>query len=149
MGMVHVKWEPFRDLMAMQDRMTRLFDETLSRIFKEEMPRRVWSPPVDIVEREKEVLIKMDLPEMDQNEIDIKVEENTLIVRGERKFIKDTMDENYLQIERPYGTFQRTFSIPRTIDQEKIKASYKEGVLRITLPKKEISIPKQIFVEES
>lgn len=147
--MVHVKWEPFRDLMAMQDRMTRLFDETLSRIFKEEMPRRVWSPPVDIVEREKEVLIKMDLPEMDQNEIDIKVEENTLIVQGERKFIKDTTDENYLQIERPYGTFQRTFSIPRTIDQEKIRASYKEGVLRIILPKKEMSLPKQIFVEES
>ncbi len=149
MDMVHVKWEPFRDLMAMQDRMTRLFDETLSRIFKEEMPRRVWSPPVDIVEREKEVLIKMDLPEMDQNEIDIKVEENTLIIQGERKFIKDTKDENYLQIERPYGSFQRTFSIPRTIDQEKIKASYKEGVLRITLPKKEMSLPKQIFVEES
>lgn len=147
--MVHVKWEPFRDLMAMQDRMTRLFDETLSRIFKEEMPRRVWSPPVDIVEREKEVLIKMDLPEVDQNEIDIKVEENTLIVQGERKFIKDTTDENYLQIERPYGTFQRTFSIPRTIDQEKIRASYKEGVLRILLPKKEMSLPKQIFVEES
>ncbi len=149
MEMVHVKWEPFRDLMAMQDRMTRLFDETLSRIFKEEMPRRVWSPPVDIVEREKEVVIKMDLPEMDQNEIDIKVEENTLIVQGERKFIKDTKDENYIQIERPYGTFQRTFSIPRTIDQEKIKASYKEGVLRISLPKKEMSLPKQIFVEES
>jgi HSP20 family protein len=147
--MVHVKWEPFRDLMAMQDRMTRLFDETLSRIFKEEIPRKVWSPPVDIVEREREVVIKMDLPEMDQNEIDIKVEENALIIQGERKFIKDTMDENYIQIERPYGTFQRTFAIPRTIDQEKIKASYKEGVLRITLPKKEASLPKQIVVEES
>jgi len=149
MGMVHVKWEPFRDLMAMQDRMTRLFDETLSRIFKEEIPQKVWSPPVDIVEREREVVIKMDLPEVDQNEIDIKVEENALIVQGERKFIKDTMDENYIQIERPYGTFQRTFAIPRTIDQEKIKASYKEGVLRITLPKKEASLPKQIVVEES
>jgi HSP20 family protein len=104
---------------------------------------------VDIVEREREVVIKMDLPEMDQNEIDIKVEENALIIQGERKFIKDTMDENYIQIERPYGTFQRTFAIPRTIDQEKIKASYKEGVLRITLPKKEASLPKQIVVEES
>jgi len=149
MGMVHVKWEPFRDLMAMQDRMTRLFDETLSRIFKEEIPQKVWSPPVDIVEREREVVIKMDLPEVDQNEIDIKVEENALIIQGERKFIKDTMGENYIQIERPYGTFQRTFAIPRTIDQEKIKASYKEGVLRITLPKKEASLPKQIIVEES
>ncbi len=147
--MVHVKWEPFRDLMAMQDRMTRLFDETLSRIFKEEIPQKVWSPPVDIVEREREVVIKMDLPEVDQNEIDIKVEENALIIQGERKFIKDTMGENYIQIERPYGTFQRTFAIPRTIDQEKIKASYKEGVLRITLPKKEASLPKQIIVEES
>ena len=111
MGMVHVKWEPFRDLMAMQDRMTRLFDETLSRIWKEELPRGVWSPPVDILEKENEVILKVDLPEMNQNDIDIKVEENTLIIRGERKFIKETPAGNYLQIERPYGTFQRTFDL--------------------------------------
>jgi HSP20 family protein len=149
MGMVHVKWEPFRDLMAMQDRMTRLFDETLSRIWKEEVPRRIWSPPVDILERENEVILKVDLPEMNQNDIEIKVEENTLIIRGERKFIQETPHGNYLQIERPYGTFQRTFAIPRMIDLEKIKAAYKDGVLRIVLLKKEEVHPKQIVVEES
>jgi len=147
--MVHVKWEPFRDLMAMQDRMTRLFDETLSRIWKEELPRGVWSPPVDILEREDEVILKADLPEMNQDDIEIKVEENTLIIRGERKFIKETPAGDYLQIERPYGTFQRTFAIPRVIDQEKIKAAYKDGVLRIVLPKKETAHPKQIVVEEN
>jgi HSP20 family protein len=147
--MVHVKWEPFRDLMAMQDRMTRLFDETLSRIWKEEVPRGVWSPPVDIMERENEVILKVDLPEMNQNDVDIKVEENMLIIRGERKFIKETPSGNYLQIERPYGTFQRTFAIPRVIDQEKIKAAYKDGVLRVVLPKREEVHPKQILVEEN
>jgi HSP20 family protein len=147
--MVHVKWEPFRDLMAMQDRMTRLFDETLSRIWKEEVPRGVWSPPVDIMERENEVILKVDLPEMNQNDVDIKVEENMLIIRGERKFIKETPSGDYLQIERPYGTFQRTFAIPRVIDQEKIKAAYKDGVLRVVLPKREEVHPKQILVEEN
>ena len=146
--MVHVKWDPFRDLMAMQDRMTRLFDETLSRIWKEEVPRRIWSPPVDILERENEVILKVDLPEMNQSDIEIKVEENTLIIQGERKFIQETPQGNYLQIERPYGTFQRTFAIPRMIDLERIKAAYKDGVLRIVLPKKEEVHPKQIVVEE-
>jgi HSP20 family protein len=145
--MALVKWEPFRDLMAMQDRMARLFDETLSRIWKEEVPRGVWSPSVDILERENEVVLKVDLPEMNQNEIDIKVEEDTLIIRGERKFIKETPGGNYLQIERPYGTFQRTFPVPRMIDQEKIKAAYKDGVLRIVLPKKEEVHPKKISLE--
>src|SRR5512139_2699133 len=145
--MVHVKWEPFRDLMAMQDRMTRLFDETLSRIWKEEVPPGVWSPPVDIMEKGNEVVLKMDLPEMNENEI--KVEENTLIIQGERKFIKESPDASYLQIQRPFGTFQRTFALPRGIDQEKIKAGYKDGVLRVALPKKVDHHPKQITVEES
>ncbi|HUL38430.1 MAG TPA: Hsp20/alpha crystallin family protein [Thermodesulfobacteriota bacterium] len=145
--MTVVKWEPFRDLMAMQDRMTRLIDETLSRIWKEEVTRGVWSPPVDILERENEVVLKIDLPEVNQNEIEIRVEENTLIIQGERRFIKDTPDENYIQIERPYGTFRRTFSIPRTIDHEGIKASYKDGVLRVILPRKSETQPKQVVIE--
>lgn len=147
MGMVYVKWEPFRDLMAMQDRMTRLFDETLSRIWKEDMPRGVWSPPVDILEKGNEVILKIDLPEMNQNEIDIKVEENTLIIQGERKFVKETSDTNYLQIERPYGTFRRTVAFPREIDQEKVKAAYKDGVLRVVLPRREEIQPKKILLE--
>jgi len=147
MGMPHVKWEPFRDLMAMQDRMTRLIDETLSRIWKEEVVQGTWSPPVDILERGNEVVLKVDLPEVNQNEIDIRVEENTLIIQGERKFVKESSEDNYIQIERPYGTFRRTFTVPRTIDQEGIKASYKDGVLRVILPKKEEIQPKQIVVE--
>jgi HSP20 family protein len=146
--MTVVKWEPFRDLMAMQDRMTRLFDETLSRIWKEEgLARGVWSPPVDILEKGNEIILKVDLPEMNQSEIDIKVEDNTLILQGERKFIKETSDVNYIQIERPYGTFHRHFTIPRMIDQEKIKATYKDGVLWIVLPKREEIHPKQVMVE--
>jgi HSP20 family protein len=146
MGMTLEKWEPFRDLMAMQDRMTRLIDETLSRIGKEDVARRVWSPPVDILERENEIVLKVDLPEVTQDEIDIRVEGNTLTFQGERRFIKETSEENYIQIERPYGTFRRTFNLPRMIDQERIKASYKDGVLRIILPRKQEIQPKQIVV---
>jgi HSP20 family protein len=147
MGMALEKWEPFRDLMAMQDRMTRLIDETLSRVWKEQVVRGVWSPPVDIFERGNEIVLKVDLPEVSQNEVEIRVEENMLIIQGERRFIKDTPDENYIQIERPYGTFHRTFNIPRTIDQEGIKASFKDGVLRVVLPRKQETQPKQIVVE--
>ena len=144
--MTVVKWEPFRDLMAMQDRMTRLFDDTLSRIWKSELARGVWSPPVDIVERANEIVLKADIPEMEQSEIDIKVEEGTLTLQGERKFLKEVSEENYLQIERPYGAFRRSFTVPRVVDQEGIKASYKNGVLTIVLPKKEKVYPKQIAV---
>jgi HSP20 family protein len=145
--MTLVKWEPFRDLMAMQDRMTRMIDETLSRMWKEEVVQGVWSPPVDILERGNEIILKIDLPEVKQEEIDIRVEENTLIIQGERKFIKEPADATYVQIERPYGTFRRTFTIPRKIDQGGIKASYKDGVLRVVLPRKQEIHPKQILVE--
>ena len=147
--MAIVKWEPFRDLMVMQDRMTRLFDETLSRVWKEDVPRGVWSPPVDILERGNEIVLKIDLPEVSQSEIDIKVEENTLIVQGERKFKKTTSQENYLQIERPYGTFRRAFSIPREIDAGGIRASYKDGVLQVVLPRKEEASPRRVVVDET
>jgi HSP20 family protein len=144
--MTLVKWEPFRELMAMQDRMTRLFDDTLSHLWKGEAGQGGWSPRVDVVERGNEVILKADLPEMSQDEIGIKVEDGTLTIEGE-EISKETNEENYIQIERPYGTFRRAFTIPRMIDQEKIKASYKDGVLRIVLPKKEHVYPKQISVE--
>lgn len=147
--MAIVKWEPFRDLMVMQDRMTRLFDETLSRVWKEDVSRGVWSPPVDILERGNEIILKIDLPEVSQSEIDIKVEENTLTVQGERKFRKETSEENYLQIERPYGTFRRAFTIPRAIDPKGIRASYKDGVLRVILPRKEEVLPRRVTVDET
>ena len=147
--MVVVKWEPFRDLMAMQERMSRLFDETLSRVWREEEgQRRVWSPPVDILERKNDLLLKLDVSEINQDEIDIKVEEDTLIVQGERKVLKRAEgDETFLQVERPYGPFYRSFTVPKGIDQREIKASYKDGVLLIVLPKKKETPPKQISVE--
>lgn len=145
--MTLVKWEPFRDLMVMQDRMTRLIDETLSRIMKEEVGKGVWSPPVDILERGSEVVLKIDLPGVSQSDIEVRVEENTLIIQGERRFIKEALDENYIQIERPYGTFRRTFNIPRVIDQENIKASSRDGVLRVILPKRQEAQLKQVLVE--
>ena len=145
--MTLVKWEPFRDLMVMQDRMTRLIDETLSRILKEEVGQGVWSPPVDILERGGEIVFKIDLPGLSQNEIEVRVEENTLIVQGERRFIKEALDENYIQMERPYGTFRRVFNIPRAIDQENVKASSKDGVLQVILPKRQGAQLKQVLVE--
>ncbi len=141
------KWEPFRDLMAMQDRMTRLIDETLSRIWKGEVVRGAWSPPVDILERGNEVILKVDLPEVSQEEIDIRIEENILIIQGERRLIKDSPEESYIQIERPHGTFRRTFNLPRMIEQQGIKASHKDGVLTLVLPKRQELQPKQIVVE--
>ena len=146
--MTLVKWEPFRDLITMQERMTRLFDETLSRIWKEEgLQRGVWSPPVDVVDREHEILLKIDLPEMSQSEIDIKVDESILTIKGERKFIKETPEERYIQMERPYGGFHRQFTLPKRIDQDKIKANYKDGVLYVALPKKEEAHPKQVQID--
>jgi HSP20 family protein len=148
MGMTLVKWEPFRDLMTMQDRMSRLFGETLSRIWKEEdLQRGVWTPPVDIADQGSQVILKIDLPEMVQSEIDIKVEENTLTIKGERKFIKETPEEHFLQIERPYGTFHRQFTLPKRIDQTKITATYKDGVLRVVLPKRGEVEAKQVSIE--
>jgi HSP20 family protein len=147
MGMTLVKWEPFRDLITMQERMTRLFDETLSRIWKEEgLQRGVWSPPADVVDREQEILLKIDLPEMSQSEIDIKVAENILTIKGERKFIKETPGDRYIQIERPYGSFHRQFTLPKRIDQDEIKANYKDGVLYVALPKKKEAHLKQVQI---
>jgi HSP20 family protein len=147
--MVQVKWEPFRDLMAMQDRMTRIFDETLSRMWKAEgMGRTQWQPSVDIREKEEALVLEIDLPGVNQNEIDIKVEDNTLIIQGERRFARESQTETYVQMERPQGVFRRAFSLSRRIDQEKIKAGYKDGVLRIVLQKKENPVARQITPEE-
>ncbi len=128
--MVQIKWEPFRDLMTMQDRMTRLFDETLARIWKEEAQGAVWTPPVDILEREKEVVLKVDLPEMVQSEIDIKVEENTLVIQGERRFVKETEDANYLQIERPMAPFTGTSAFRERLTRRRSKHPIKMACSR-------------------
>jgi HSP20 family protein len=106
----------------------------------------IWSPPVDIYETETDVILKAELPEVNQKDIDIQVENNTLTLKGERKFEKETKKENFHRVERAYGTFTRSFTLPNAIDQEKIRADYKDGVLKITMPKREETRAKQIRV---
>ena len=146
--MTLARWDPFRDLVALQDRMNRLFDESVRnvRTGDEALSSATWSPAVDIYETANEVVVKAELPEVNQSDIDIQVENNTLTLRGERKLDKETKQENFHRIERAYGVFSRSFTLPSTVDQERIKADYKDGILRISLPKREASKPKQIKV---
>jgi HSP20 family protein len=140
------RWEPLRDLMALQERMNKLFDETFSR-GAQDVDAGAWSPLVDILEQGDEIIIKMEIAEADQKAIDIKVEGNALTIKGERKLEEGTKREDYMRLERPFGSFSRSFSLPTTVDSEKVKASHKDGILRVVLPKKEETKPKQIKVE--
>src|SRR5207253_3785859 len=125
--MAVVGWDPFRDLSMLQDRMNRLFDDA-GRGWRNEEPAATtsWSPAVDIFETEGEIVVKAELPGMDRKDITLNLEKNVLTLRGERRFEKETKEENYHRIERSYGTFSRAFSIPATEDEEKIRADYKE-----------------------
>ena len=147
--MAVVRWDPFRDLSVLQDRMNRLFSDT-GRTWNHEEPSATttWSPAVDIFETEGEIVVKAELPGMDRKDITLHLENNVLTLKGERRFEKESKDENYHRIERSYGGFSRAFSIPATVDEEKIRADYKDGVLKIALPKKEQAKPKQIRIAE-
>ena len=145
--MAIVKYNPFRDLRTMHDQMNRLLDMAWTRDVGEELREGVWQPPVDIYEDENSVTIKAELPDIDQKDIDIRIEDNTLTLRGERKHSEDIKKENFHRIERYYGTFQRSFALPNTINHEKVKASCDKGVLTIVLPKREEKKAKQITVE--
>ena len=145
--MAIVRWDPFRDLNMLQDRMNRLFDDA-GRPWRTDEPAATtsWSPSVDIFETECEIVVKAELPGMDRKDIQLNLENNVLSLRGERKFQKETKDDNYHRIERSYGVFSRAFSIPATVDEERIRADYKDGVLKIVLPKKDQAKPKQIKI---
>ena len=145
--MAVVRWDPFRDLNLLQDRMNRLFYDA-GRGWRADEPAATttWSPAVDIFETEGEIVVKAELPGMERKDITLHLENNVLSLRGERKFEKETKDENYHRIERSYGAFSRSFAIPATVDEEKIRADYKDGVLNIVLPKKEQARPKQIKI---
>jgi len=145
--MAVVRWDPFRDLGLLQDRMNRMFDDA-GRGWRADEPAATtsWSPSVDIFETEGEIVVKAELPGMDRKDIALHLENNVLSIRGERRFEKETKEENYHRIERSYGNFSRSFSIPATVDEEKIRADYKDGVLKIILPKKEQAKPKQIKI---
>lgn len=146
--MALTRWDPFRDLVTLQERMNRLFEDSLSRSkTTDEMAMGAWTPAVDIFETPEEVVLRADLPGVDLSDIDVRIENNMLTLRGERKFLKEAKDEDYHRIERSYGTFSRSFQLPGAIDQNGIKATHKEGVLQVHLPKREETRPKQIKVE--
>jgi HSP20 family protein len=138
--------DTFRGLNSLQDQVNRLFDETFSRGRSAESEMGTWAPAVDIYETEQELVLKADLPEVNQQEIDIRIENNMLTIRGERKFHNEVSQDNYLRVERAYGPFSRSFSLPNTLNTEAIKADYQNGVLSIRMPKREESRPKQIRI---
>jgi len=130
------KRDPLRDLLFLQERMSRIFDEALLKYRASGAVSGGWYPPVDIYETEENIILKAELPGVAPESVSIDVGENTLSLRGERKLEKGLMDENYYRMERFYGTFHRAFSLPYPVDGESVKASFKDGVLKITVPKK-------------
>jgi HSP20 family protein len=139
------RWQPFGGASTLQEQVNRLFSEVLDRP-GEESSLTSWAPAVDIYETEHELVVKADLPDVDAKDLDIRVENNILTIRGERKFEKKVSEENYLRVERAYGAFSRSFSLANTVNSEAIKADYQNGVLTLTVPKREEAKPKQIKV---
>jgi HSP20 family protein len=125
----------------------RAVENAFSRLLTEPQTNRPWAPSVDIYETENELVVKADLPEVDPKDIDVRVENQTLTIAGERKFQDESHDKGYHRIERSYGNFVRSFAVPNTFDTDKINAAFKNGVLTVTLVKKETAKPRQIKVE--
>jgi HSP20 family protein len=138
------RWEPFRG-SSPDTQLNRLFSDFFGRA-SQEQNLTAWTPAVDIHEDEQQLVIKADLPDIKPEELDIRVENNILTIRGERKFDKKVNEKNYLRVERAYGSFARSFSLANTVNTEAIKADYKDGVLTLAVPKREEAKPKQIKV---
>lgn len=147
--MAIVRWEPFRDLVGLQDRMNRMFDESFrgGRTADDDWALGgSWAPAVDIYEQDGNIELKAELPGLDPKDVDIRVENNVLTLRGERRIDNEVKRESYHRVERAYGSFSRSFTLPSVVDTEKIQAEYKDGVLRLVLPKKEEAKPRQIEI---
>ena len=138
------RFEPFRSTSGLESQVSRLFNELFDR--SQESNLTSWAPAVDIFENEHELVVKADLPDVKPEELDIRVENNILTIRGERKFEKKVDEKNYLRVERSYGSFARSFALANTVNSEAINADYKDGVLTLTIPKREEAKPKQIKV---
>ena len=138
------------DPSALQERVNRLIAEFYSRPSEDDVMRRgTWLPPVDICENaDHEIVVNIELPDMKREDFEITVDTGTLMLRGEKRMDASIKEENYHRIERAYGGFSRSFSIPATVDEEKIRADYRDGILKIALPKKEQAKPKQIRIAE-
>ncbi|HEX3321436.1 MAG TPA: Hsp20/alpha crystallin family protein, partial [Terriglobales bacterium] len=143
---VLTRWDPFREFVTLQDRMNRLFRDSYPEGREEALTTTTFAPPVDVYEDEHNVTLKIEVPGIDEKDIDVRIENNTLTVHGERKFEKDEKEENYRRVERQYGSFTRTFTLPNTVDTEGVSANYEKGVLKVKLAKKAEAKPKQIKV---
>lgn len=147
--MANTRHDPFRDLFQLQDHLFRTFDQTYGQrgAQAERELAGAWSPLVDIFEDNDSITLKVELPEVDAKDVDIQVEGNSLTLRGERKMEKADQRDGYHRIERTYGTFARSFALPTSVDVEHITAGSKDGVLRVVLPKKAETRPRQIKVQ--
>jgi HSP20 family protein len=143
------RWDQSRGLTTLQDQVNRLFEGNFTRDPSGHADLATWAPPVDIYETENELVVKADLPDLQEKDIDVRVENNTLTIRGDRKFEKDVNEDNYLRVERAYGPFTRSFSLPNTVNSEGIRAKYCNGVLTLHMAKLEESKPKQIKISVS
>ena len=145
--MAIVRWEPFRDLLTTQDRFNRLFNETFSNFFgNEQLAQQAWAPAVDIYETDHDLVIKAEVPGVDPKDVEIRIEDGTLYLKGERKSEHEEKGKNVHRIERSYGAFVRTFTLPQSVNTENVKADYKDGVLTLTMAKREEAKPKTIKI---
>ena len=142
-----VRYDPFRDLRTLQEEVNRLFSTNLTRAFGDEgIGRGAWSPSVDIYENKDQIVLEAELPGMNQDDFDLSIENNVITLRGERKFEKTEETDNYHRVERSYGAFTRSFTLPQTVSSEGATAEYNNGVLRVTLPKREEAKSRRIQV---
>jgi HSP20 family protein len=140
------RWHPMEELSLINRRLRKLLDEEVfPEFFTSEL--RTWAPPVDIYETENEIVVKAELPEVDIKDVELKLENNRLTIKGERKFSEETKKENYHLTERYYGSFKRTFELPGSVDPDKVEAKYEKGVLIATLPKREETKKKKIEIK--
>jgi HSP20 family protein len=143
-----VRYDPFRDLRTLQEEVNRLFSTNLTRAFGDEgIGRGAWAPSVDIYENKDQIVLEAELPGMKQEEFDLSIENNVITLRGERKFEKTDETDNYHRVERSYGSFTRSFTLPQTVSAEGATAEYSNGVLRVTLPKREETKARRIEVK--
>src|SRR5919198_4432823 len=143
-----VRYDPFRDLRSLQDEVNRLFSTNLGRAFDDEgIARGAWNPSVDIYENKDQIVLEAELPGMNREDFDLSIENNTITLRGQRQFEKQDDSDNYHRVERAYGSFTRSFTLPNTVTAEGANAEYKNGVLRVTLPKREETKARRIEIK--
>ncbi len=149
--MALIRWDPFREMSALQERMNQLFSDVRGKgnVREEKLIRNTWIPAVDIFETPDAIVLKAELPGIAAQDISVEVQDNIVTLKGEKKFEKETKEENYHRMERSYGSFQRAFTLPGTVQEEKATARFRDGILEIALPKVEEARPRQIKVKIS